>query len=794
MTEVVQKQITDPTNCATSRIAPAWPLDNLLASSPYWGLRALSFEEAAALLRRVAASAMHLPLADYLAAWEQGAIPAAALAQALHEAGISQTTDAWVLQQQKRQTMASRLPLLSDYRTDVAGVCGDQSWRTTIIQQISQFCAAWFDHNQAEWQPDRSQGFYAAWREDMLGQRSLTTNLPLARQLRAAVRALPDSVDDLLAAALQQLKPAEAWQVDWLHALLLRNHGWAAWCRYLAWQADLHAQTPEEDALQNLLVVQLAWEMLLDDAQRTEHSHWQRWQADWYRSESQGADRAALIWLRAQELATHTPVLQALLAQPATPPSERAAVHAVFCIDVRSEPMRRALESTVPGLASSGFAGFFGLPLALRYRSATLGQARLPGLLPASLDASLPAPSPARTTLEGIWSSWQRTAWSGFSLVESVGGSKLWPLLGNGWRKLRRTSLADIDPWLGDDSRAVAIRDTLSLAEKASLLHNLLPAMGLSAPWPKLVLLVAHASQSSNNPQASALQCGACGGHGGHLHVILLAKWLNDPALQEALAARGCRIPDDTWFVPMLHLTHSDELQALQSSSWPDPARAQFAALQPALALASARARQEKAVSFGLDPEQAPSSLLRALRGRGQHWAEVRPEWGLVDNAFFIAAPRARSKALNLAGRAFLHEYDYRDDTDGSKLTGVLAGPLVVAHWINMQYFASTVDPLHFGSGNKLLHNVVGGRIGVFEGNSGDLRIGLAQQSLHDGQRWRHTPLRLAVCLDAPESVIDLALARLADCQKLVDGGWLHLYGIAQGTLRKRVRQGWCDA
>ena len=26
----------------------------------------------------------------------------------------------------------------------------------------------------------------------------------------------------------------------------------------------------------------------------------------------------------------------------------------------------------------------------------------------------------------------------------------------------------------------------------------------------------------------------------------------------------------------------------------------------------------------------------------------------------------------------------------------------------------------------------------MFEGNGGDLRIGLAQQSLHDGQRWVH--------------------------------------------------------
>ncbi len=42
-----------------------------------------------------------------------------------------------------------------------------------------------------------------------------------------------------------------------------------------------------------------------------------------------------------------------------------------------------------------------------------------------------------------------------------------------------------------------------------------------------------------------------------------------------------------------------------------------------------------------------------------------------------------------------------------------------------MQYYASTVDNHRYGCGNKVLHNVVGGRIGVFEGNGGDLCIGL---------------------------------------------------------------------
>ena len=84
---------------------------------------------------------------------------------------------------------------------------------------------------------------------------------------------------------------------------------------------------------------------------------------------------------------------------------------------------------------------------------------------------------------------------------------------------------------------------------------------------------------------------------------------------------------------------------------------------------------------------------------------------------------------------------------------------MVVTNWINLQYHASTVDNARYGSGDKVLHNVVGGNIGVFEGNGGDLRIGLPMQSLHDGQRFRHTPLRLSVFIQAPQAAIDNTIA-----------------------------------
>jgi len=59
---------------------------------------------------------------------------------------------------------------------------------------------------------------------------------------------------------------------------------------------------------------------------------------------------------------------------------------------------------------------------------------------------------------------------------------------------------------------------------------------------------------------------------------------------------------------------------------------------------------------------------------------------------------------------------------------------MIVTHWINFQYYASVTDNNVYGCGDKTLHNVVAGHLGVFEGNGGDLRVGLPMQSLHNGQ------------------------------------------------------------
>ena len=58
-----------------------------------------------------------------------------------------------------------------------------------------------------------------------------------------------------------------------------------------------------------------------------------------------------------------------------------------------------------------------------------------------------------------------------------------------------------------------------------------------------------------------------------------------------------------------------------------------------------------------------------------------------------------------------------------------------------------------------MLHNVVG-TIGVLQGNGGDLQTGLSWQSVHDGKRYVHEPLRLNVFIEAPTEQLEAMIAK----------------------------------
>jgi uncharacterized protein len=494
----------------------------------------------------------------------------------------------------------------------------------------------------------------------------------------------------------------------------------------------------------------------------------------------------------------------------------------VFCIDVRSEVFRRALESTGPHIQTRGFAGFFGLPIAYRPLGTALVRPQLPGLLlgshvvsefsdDASLGEALSRQRKRGLDLRSRWHEFRTGASSGFSFVESCGlfyGAKLLrkslpslvdavPVEQTGLSGSRGVAswgaaMADEGSTLRPRWNASPASSQADVAAQCDVAVNVLGAMGWDAAMAasRLVLLAGHGSQSANNPHAAGLDCGACGGQTGEVNARVLAALLNDAQVREGLLARGLALTAHTQFLAGLHNTTTDEVMLYDLDLLPASHSADLAELTQNLSSAGSSARAERAPSLDLKVEPSasqPAQLFREIKARANDWAEVRPEWALANNAAFIVAPRWRTAHLNLSGRAFLHDYDWQQDGQLGLLELIMTAPMVVANWINMQYHASTVDNARYGSGNKLLHNVVGGRLGVFEGNGGDLRIGLPWQSVHDGDRLRHTPLRLSVFIEAPQVSIDSVIAKHGVVRQLVENEWLHLFQI--DPMRSEISQ-----
>ncbi|MEQ9465211.1 MAG: DUF2309 domain-containing protein [Haliea sp.] len=786
-TSAVQKAIA----AAVESIAPNWPLDRMIAVNPYWGRIQQPFSEVAAHLAQVAGSPMTLPLAAYRQAWEQREIEVQDLQQALRENQAEVTLEQAVAALEQPQPEPLPLPLLSDQLDSQRDLRRQPAWCDTITHQVSQFCAAWFDREQADWHPDQAGGLYAAWRDGLRRDHSVAL-LMQAPGIPAQAAGLAEDPEQQISNTLAQLGVGERDWPLYLQAVLMRVSGWAAWCAYLRWQARLEGG--DDHALVDLLAIRLGWESLLDDGVRDGGSTWSAWQANWRGRALPLADPSLVlhqVWQRAQEISYQRSLRDRLMSGPRVEVAEAPAVQAAFCIDVRSELLRRHLEAQSTDIQTLGFAGFFGLPISYAPLGTTARRPQLPGLLPAALHISDSTGSAAGDaavirrrgqSLSGMlgWRVFQSVPLSSFTLVEALGLGYLGKLV---QRSLPGAAPPGSPDSLGLGAQAGSVRPTLDaataggVAGQAQIAARVLGAMGLGQQFGRLVLLLGHGSQNRNNPQRAGLDCGACCGQTGEVNARALAGLLNDPAVREQQLAQGVRIPDSTVFVAGLHNTTTDEVLLYDLEDLPASHATDLQWIRERLAAAGAGARRERASALGLAAllERKPEALLRAVRERADDWAQTRPEWGLANNAAFIVAPRARTRGVDLQGRSFLHDYDYRKDRDGSLLELIMTAPMVVTHWINMQYYASTVDNQRYGSGNKTLHNVTGGRIGVFEGNGGDLRIGLPWQSLHDGERCLHTPLRLTVVIEAPREAIDSVIAKHVTVRQLLDNHWLYL-------------------
>ncbi|WP_199797775.1 YbcC family protein [Porphyrobacter sp. TH134] len=774
--------VLEAAEAAGRAIPPAFPLDATVAVNPFLGQTGEDLATAAARLARVAGVRVTRKGADYVAAIRDGRIGASDLAQALAASPSPLKPASVTALREVAETLGDgpaprALPTVADLAAQATGI----DWPALIDKCIGLWAAGHFDRGQALWSPAPGADAFTAWRG--WAMHDLTPEIAGLEGFCAHVACAPDTTERAILSAAETLGINDDAAPTALHRLAMSMGGWAQHARWLLWQAELVGDT--DRTVMDLIAIRLIWdEALLVRIPQIAES-WAGTVAEHAAPISPSADQVALAILQDAADRGHQRRLAAALegAQDSSGPAgERPFLQAAFCIDVRSEVFRRALESLDTGIETIGFAGFFGLPLAHHAHGSDILEARLPVLLNPAMHTTS-AGDPAADQADRIaarghraWGRFRQAAVSSFAFVEAAG-----PVYA---AKLIKSALG-----LGTAPQpepAPQVIGGMSAEAKADTGAAVLKAMSLTRGHGEVVLLLGHGGNTTNNPHESAYHCGACGGYTGEVSARLLAILLNDPETRAGLASRGVDVPEGTLFAAGLHDTTTDTI-TIYDDGLPAARAAELARVRQLLAQAAAIARAERAVRL-------PGARAATIAQRAQNWAEIRPEWGLAGCAAFIAAPRNATAGRDLGGRAFLHSYDWQADAGFGTLELIITAPVVVASWISLQYYGSCVAPEMFGGGNKLIHNVVGG-IGVIEGNGGKLRAGLPWQAVHDGETFAHEPLRLSVMIEAPREEMLKVLEKHPGVRALFDNGWLHLFALKDGKVDARYLPGlaWSD-
>ena len=314
----------------------------------------------------------------------------------------------------------------------------------------------------------------------------------------------------------------------------------------------------------------------------------------------------------------------------------------------------------------------------------------------------------------------------------------------------------------------------LTPSEQVAFAETALSLAALHDNFAPLVVFFGHKSTSDNNPYESALDCGACGGQDGSPNARVAASLLNRPSVRAGLEKKGIRIPDTTWFLAGVHDTTTDTFTLYDGEDWPVTHEKAIRELVRDLHQAGLSLAGERLRTFPGSYQKDTDDISARLSARSHDWAEVRPEWGLSGNAAFLVGPRRLTRGIDLGGRVFLQEYEYTLDPSGKVLETLLSGPLVVARWISLEHYFSTIDNDVYGSGSKVSHNVVG-RFGVQFGNGGDLRMGLPWQTVFDAGVSRHEPMRLLCVICAPREKVESVLGGNLALSGPFDRGWAQL-------------------
>ncbi len=784
---------------AAKKIAPVWPLENFVAVNPYLGLTHKSFENVANNLAAAGGIQMTLPASFYLNKIKKGKLKVEHIAAVLKKRQKNVDAWQWIIDIENYGKKVDSLETISTL-VDVASKVTGKDWNRFMIARISNFAASYFDSGQASWiAANQELGIFAAWKEE--ASIDLTPGIAGLKKFRKNVLVLPDDPIQAAEFAIKKLRVSEAGIDIYLHRLLMIVGGWSAYASRLDWDSELYGN--KDGKLIEFLSVLLCWEAcLLESIEHHQLEH------EWNKAltklsviniqdELNKQLTQKLVLQEAFDLAMQQSIICKFQGHSSVSPKGKSepTAQAIFCIDVRSEVFRRNLEKVDPTIATLGFAGFFAFPIKYIPLGNNHGESQCPVLLktgPTILEELPNKKNNAQALnrrilsqqLQQIWKSFKSGAVTCFSFVSPIGLSYLPKLITDSfgltrpvphpdqvglktkYAKMKSISLETKDH--NDETTGIPLDQQIQMAK------NALNAMSLTDNFARLVLIVGHGSSMVNNPHATGYDCGACGGHTGEANAKVAAAVLNNGEVRAGLKKENIFIPVETVFLASLHNTTTDEITIYNESDVPTKRKSELHQLIQSLKMAGHASRAERIKRLNTNEF---SNVNRAILNRSKDWSQTRPEWGLATCSAFVVAPRTFTQGIDFGGSSFLHSYDWKKDQNFSVLELIMTAPMIVTSWINLQYYASTVDNRTYGSGNKTLHNVTAG-VGVLEGFSGDLRVGLPWQAVHDGENFQHEPVKLNVIIKAPIDAMNTIMEKHKSVRDLCDNNWIHLLAM----------------
>jgi hypothetical protein len=320
---MIQDNFSNNIGKASKVIGKTWPLYSFVASNPLSGYENAHFKKAVLTAKHYLNATVFPKATVFKQALQTGEIDAEILSSLLKENKFDATPEFYLGQLEQEKVTE----LNTNHELDII---------------MSKWLAAFMDEGLAEWQmPGKEEGFYAAWRQ-------------LARYDQALVikngTRIPKTSSAALHEVLTDFNSEEQLAIFTYHLAALP--GWTGYINYRteadsSWQQEYPINLEEYLGVRLWIAKNLNMKLLQETTTPTSIKN----------------TELNYVWLKAWEASWQKNIIHTLKTTPVSEETNAIPdVQFVFCIDTRSELIRRHLEAQ-GNYETFGYAGFFGIAM-----------------------------------------------------------------------------------------------------------------------------------------------------------------------------------------------------------------------------------------------------------------------------------------------------------------------------------------------------------------------------------------------------------------------------------------------